>query len=161
MAVGTVLKDIGSCKQELLTAFVNNEDICELLFNKKSYTEEDIENLVYSQIFPYLYADETQTESRAYLCFEVDIQKCSSETIKDLKIIIWAYWHKDIMKYHKKGYCGTKVDILADMVERQIRDSYNFGIGKPQLVSVSNFFPNNKYYGRQLVYDVPDFKIKG
>ena len=40
MAEGTVLKDIGSCKQRLLTAFVNNDDICELLFNKKPYTEE-------------------------------------------------------------------------------------------------------------------------
>ena len=32
--------------------FVNNEDICELLFNKKKYTEDDVENLVYTQIFP-------------------------------------------------------------------------------------------------------------
>lgn len=161
MAEGTVLKDIGSCKQRLLTALVKNEDICELLFNKKKYTEDDVENLMYTQIFPYLYTDETQTETLAYLCFEVDIPRCSSGTVKDMKIIIWAYCHKDIMKYSKKGYYGTKVDILADMVERQIRDSYDFGIGKPELVSVTNFFPNNKYYGRQLVYNIPEFKVKG
>ena len=39
MAEGTVLKDIGSCKQKLLTAFVNSDEICELLFDKKPYTE--------------------------------------------------------------------------------------------------------------------------
>ena len=161
MNKGMFLKDIGSCKQRLLTAFANNEDICELLFNKKPYTEDDVENLVYTQIFPYLYIDETQTESRAYLCFEVDVPRCSSETIKDMKIVIWAYCHKDIMKYSKKGYYGTKVDILADMVERQIRDSYDFGVGKPELTLVSNFSPNDKYYGRQLIYNVPDFKFKG
>ena len=161
MAEGTVLKDIGSCKQKLLTAFVNNDEICELLFNKKPYTEDDVENLVYTQIFPYLYTDETQTETLAYLCFEIDIPKCSSGTIKDLKIVIWAYCHKDTMRYSKKGYYGTKVDILADMVEKLIRDSYDFGIGKPELISVTNFFPNNKYYGRQLIYNVPEFKIKG
>ena len=85
----------------------------------------------------------------------------SSGTVKDLKIIVLAYCHKDIMKYSKKGYYGTRVDILADMVERKLRDSYDFGIGKPKLISVTNFFPNNKYYGRQLVYNVPEFKVKG
>lgn len=161
MAEGTVLKDIGSCKQRLLTAFVSNDDICELLFNKKPYTEDDVENLMYKQLFPYLYTDETQTETLTYLCFEVDVPRLSSGTVKDMKIIVLAYCHKDIMKYSKKGYYGTRVDILADMVERQLRDSYDFGIGKPELISVTNFFPNNKYYGRQLVYNVPEFKVKG
>lgn len=161
MANGTVLKDIGSLKQQLLTAFVNSPDICELLLNKESYTEDEVENLLYKQVFPYLYTDDTQTEMLAYLCFEVDIPRFSSGTIKDMKIIVWAYCHKGAMRHYKSGYSGTKVDILSDMVERQIRDSYKLGIGKPELVSVTNFFPNNKYYGRQLVYNVPDFKIKG
>lgn len=160
MAEGTVLKDIGSCKQKLLTAFVNSDEICELLFNKKPYTEDDVEKLMYTQVFPYLYTDETQTETLTYLCFEVDVPRFSSGTVKNMNIIVLAYCHKDIMEYQKKGYYGTRVDILADMVERKLRDSYDFGIGKPELVSVTNFFPNNKYYGRQLIYTVPDFKIK-
>lgn len=161
MAEGTVLKDIGSCKQRLLTAVVNDDDICGLLLDKKSYTEDDVDGLMYTQIFPYLYTDETQTETLTYLCFEVDVPRFSSGTVKDLKMIVLAYCHKGIMKYSKKGYYGTRVDILADMVERKLRDSYDFGIGKPELVSVTNFFPNNKYYGRQLVYNIPEFKIKG
>lgn len=152
MAEGTVLKDIGSCKQRLLTAVVNDDDICGLLLNKKSYTEDDVDGLMYTQIFPYLYTDETQTETLTYLCFEVDVPRFSSGTVKDLKMIVLAYCHKDIMKYSKKGYYGTRVDILADMVERKLRDSYDFGIGKPELVSVTNFFPNNKYYGVSLQY---------
>ena len=161
MAEGTVLKDIGSCKQRILTAVVNDEDICGLLLNKKSYTEDDVDGLMYKQIFPYLYTDETQTETLTYLCFEVDVPRLSSGTVKDMKIIVLAYCHKNIMKYSKKGYYGTRVDILADMVERKLRDSYDFGIGKPELISVTNFFPNNKYYGRQLIYKVPEFKVKG
>ena len=160
MAEGTVLKDIGSCKQKLLTAFVNSDEICELLFNKKPYTEDDVEGLMYTQIFPYLYTNETKTETLTYLCFEVDVPKLSSGTVKDMKIIVLAYCHKDIMKYSKKGYYGTRADILADMVERKLRDSYDFGIGKPELISVTNFFPNNKYYGRQFIYNVPEYLKK-
>ncbi len=161
MANGTVLKDIGSCKQQLISAFINNDDICELLFDKKPYTETDAEKLMYKQVFPYLYIDDVQTESTTYLCIEVDIPRQASNTIKELEINVWAYCHKNIMKYAKKGYYGTRADILSDMVEKQIRDSYDFGIGKPELKSVTYFFPGNKYYGRQLVYRVPDFKIKG
>lgn len=165
MEQGKVLMDIGSCKQKMLSLFVNNPDICSILLNKKTYTEDEQRDLKYTQIFPYLYVGEkgndTQKEVLTYLCFEVDISRCSSNTIKDMKIIIWCYCHKDIMKYSKKGYYGTRVDILADMVERQLRDSYDFGIGKPELISSPYFFPNTGFYGRQLIYNIPDFKVKG
>lgn len=155
----SVLKDIGSYKNSLLSAFINSSEICELLFDKKPHTEEDVENLIYTQVFPYLYIDETQTEVLTYLCFEVDVPRIPTGTIKDVKLIIWAYCHKDAMKYSKKGYSGTKADILADMVESCLRESDKFGIGKLQLLSCTHFSPNNKYYGKQLIYNMPDFKI--
>ena len=163
MIESSVLKDIGYCKQLLYSSFINDTDICELLFNKQSYTDDDIENLFYSQIFPYLYVDETQDNTLTYLCYELDIppsNEKSSSAIKNMKIIVLAYCHKDIMQYSKQGYYGTRVDILADMVERKLRNSYDFGIGKPELVSVTNYFPNNKYYGRKLIYNIPFFKVK-
>lgn len=158
---GSILKDMGSYKNTLLSYFINSEDICELMFNKKAYTEKDVDNLIYSQIFPYLYVDDTQNEVLPYLCIEVGVPRISTGTIKDMKLIIWAYCHKDSMRYYKKGYSGTKVDILADMVERVLRESNKFGIGKLQLISCEHFFPNSKYYGKQLVYNMPDFKVKG
>lgn len=159
MSEGSILKDMGSYKSTLLSYFVNCDEICELMFNKNPYTEEDVDNLIYSQIYPYLYVDDTQDETLSYLCIEVSVPRIPTGTIKDMKLIIWAYCHKDSMKYSKKGYSGTKADILADMVERILRDSNKFGIGKLQLLSCEHFFPNNKYYGRQLIYNIPDFRI--
>ena len=161
MIEDSVLKDIGSYKNKLLSAFITSDDICELLFNKKPYAEEDVDNLIYSQVFPYLYVDETQTDVKAYICCEVDVPRVPTGTIKDMKLIIWAYCHKDGMRYSKKGYSGTKVDILVDMIEKQLRESDELGIGKPQLLSCTYFIPNSKYYGKQMVYNMPDFKVKG
>lgn len=76
-----------------------------------------------------------------------------------MKVIIWAYCHKTIMEYRRKGFNGTRIDILADMIERQLRDSNKFGIGKLKLESSTYFFPNREYYGRQLIFFMPDFKI--
>ena len=157
--ITSVIKDIGSYKNQLVTLLQNSPDICELMLGE-DYTDEDVNNMVYDQLFPYLYVDETQTEVRPYLCVEVDIPRIATATIKDMKIVVWAYCHKDCMKYTKKGYLGTRADILADMVERQLHDSRNFGIGKLRLDSVSYFFPNSKYYGRQMIYTIPDFAVK-
>lgn len=159
MVEGSILKDMGSYKNKIVSAFINSDEICELLFNKEPYTEEDVENLIYSQVFPYLYVDETQTEVKTYICFEVDVPRIPTGTVKDMKLIVWAYSHKDGMRYYKKGHSGTKVDILADMIERQLRESNEFGIGKLQLLSCTYFIPNSKYYGKQMVYNMPDFKV--
>lgn len=155
-----VLKDIGLYKNRLISTFLNSDDITKLLLNKNIYSEEEVDNLLYSQVFPYLYVDETQTEVLSYLCLEVNIPRIPTTTIKDVQIIIWAYCHKDCMQYSKKGFLGTRADILADMVERELRDSDRFGIGKLKLTSVSHFFPNNKYYGREMRFTIPDFKVK-
>lgn len=157
---GSLLKDMGLYKNNLLSALVSSKDICDLMmYGRENYTEDDVENLVYTQIFPYLYTNETQDETLPYLCVEVDLPRTPTRTIKDMKLIVWAYAHKSIMKYSKKGYSGTRVDILADMVERQLRNSDKFGIGKLELQTCTYFFPQSKYYGKQLIYNMPDFKF--
>lgn len=155
-----VLKDIGVYKNRLVSAILNSNNIIQLLLNKDTYSDEEVDDLMYTQIFPYLYVDGTQLEVLSYLCLEVNVPRIPTTTIKDIQIIIWAYCHKDCMKYSKKGFLGTRADILADMVERELRDSDRFGIGKLRLTSVSHFFPNNKYYGREMRFTIPDFKVK-
>lgn len=155
-----VLKDIGVYKNRLVSAILNSNNIIQLLLNKDTYSDEEVDDLMYTQIFPYLYVDGTQIEVLSYLCLEVNVPRIPTTTIKDIQIIIWAYCHKDCMKYSKKGFLGTRTDILADMVERELRDSDRFGIGKLRLTSVSHFFPNNKYYGREMRFTIPDFKVK-
>lgn len=162
MSSNSVLKDISTCKNNILSSFTDSKDICDLMLltsDNDEYDDEDVVNLIYTQIFPYLYVDETQTDVKPYICCEVDVPRIPTGTIKDMKLIVWAYCHKDCMKYSKNGYRGTRVDILVDMIERQLRDSNKFGIGKLQLDSVTYFFPSKNYYGRQLVFTIPDFKV--
>lgn len=153
-----ILKDIGTCKSAIINSILNDAEIMELMIGKK-FTDEQVENIVYNQVFPYLYIDETQTETKTYICCEVNVPRIPTNTIKDMVITIWVFCHKDIMKYSKKGYRGTRTDILADMIERNLRDSDKFGIGKVHLDSATCISPNTKLYGRQLVFTIPDFKI--
>ena len=154
-----ILKDIGACKSVIINSLLDNTEIMELMLGK-NFTETQVDNIFYEQIFPYLYIDETQIETKSYICCEVNIPKIPTSTIKNISICLWAFCHKDIMKYSKKGYKGSRADILADMVERCLRNSNKFGIGKLHLDSVTNIYPNNKTYGREMIFTIPDFKIK-
>ena len=138
---------------------MDSPDICKAMLGD-TYSSTDVENLVYTQVFPYLYVDETQTEVLPYICLEVDIPRIPTHTIKDMKITVWAYCHKDCMKYSLPEYLGTRVDILADIIERLLSDSDDFGIGHLHLESVTYIFPQNKYYGKQMIFTIPDFKMK-
>lgn len=164
-----VLKDIGLIKNRILPLLLNSADILEALLGS-GYTEEQVwgkegddddYGIVYRQIFPYLYIDGAQTEALSYLCYEVDVPQIPTGTIKEMKIIIWAYCHRDCMKYSKKGFLGTRADILADAVERELCDYQKFGIGRLHLDSVTYLNSSNTaYYGRQLIFTIPDFKAK-
>ena len=62
------LKDIGKYKNRLLSIIVNSKDICEAILGV-NYNEENVdEQLIYSNIFPYLYINDTHTEQKSYIC---------------------------------------------------------------------------------------------
>ena len=153
------LKDIGTYKNRLLSAIIQSEDVCETILGK-DYDDTDVdEQLIYHNIFPYLYIDETQTKQESYICIEVDVPRTMDLAYKDMRIIVWCYCHKGIMKYSKKGYLGTRADILSDMVDRFLNSSNDFGLGRLKLQSSTYFSPSKDYYGRQLIYSCPEFNI--
>ena len=110
----SLLKDIGVCKEKLSFSFLDSPEICELMIGKKNYSEEEVHNLIYKQIFPYLYIDDTQTEVMTYICLEVDIPRIPTHTIKNVQVIIWICSHKEDMKYSKYGYLGNTVQEILD-----------------------------------------------
>ena len=156
----SLLHDVGLYKNRLINIMLNNSDICKLLLDDENITTEKVDSLIYTQIFPYLFVVNTQTQKLTYLCIEIDIPKVPTRTIKYMKLTIWTYSHRDCMPYSKKGFLGTRVDILVDMVERTLKDSNEFGIGKWKLDYVTRFFPHSSYYGKEMVFSISDFKYK-
>lgn len=165
----SVNRDLGRCKNILANILVDSEDIKEIMVFGEPYSDEmwygkdNDENdfgIIYKQIFPHLYASETQTRVKPFIFFETNIYRIPTSAIKDIKITIWCLCHKNCMQFSKKGYLGTRADILADAVERSLNDTYRFGIGKLRLESVTNMSVLDNYYGREMIFTCPDFKEK-
>lgn len=153
------LKDIGEYKAKLLNMISDNEDIGELILGEK-YDKDNSDEMLYENLFPFLFVQDVQTVTKSYLCIEVDVPRTIDFTFKDMKVIVWCYCHKDIIKYNKRGYKGTRVDILSDMVDRMLNSSNKFGLGRLHLQSATYFSPALKFYGRQLIYNCSEFNIK-
>lgn len=153
------LKDIGIYKNRLFSAILGSHDIAQLILGSDYNIELVDELIMYKNIFPYLYVDETQIVQTSYVCIEVDIPRTIDFTYKDMKVIVWCYCHKGIMRYSHKGYLGTRADILSDMVDRLLNSSNNFGPGRLRLQSATYFNPGKEFYGRQLIYSCHEFNI--
>lgn len=153
------LKDIGKYKNRLFSTITQSEDIAELMLGQNYDKENGDEILTEKHIFPYLYVDDTQVEQLSYICLEVEVPRTMDFSFKDMKVIIWCYCHRGIMKYSKKDYLGTRADILSDMVDRLLNSSNNYGLGRLRLQSTTYIMPGKNYYGRQLIYTCPEFNI--
>ena len=153
----SMLKDIGIYKDIIISNLIS-DDILELLLGK-NYTEKQAANVVYSQIFPFLYTEDVQTETKSYIGIDI-VPEESTRKVKNMTLVIWAYCHKDIMRYSKTGYRGNRADILSDMIDRKIRNLDNLGIGLLEFKKAPYFMPQTKFYGRQITYSIPDFKVK-
>lgn len=153
------LKDIGNYKGEVMSTILKSEDIGKLILGKAYNPNTAQDDLLYTNVFPYLYVNDTQTETKSYVCFEVDVPRTMDFTYKNMKVIVWCYCHKEIMKYSHKGYRGTRADILTDMVDRLLNSSNKFGLGRLELQSANYFQPSKGFYGRQLVYSCAEFNI--
>lgn len=153
------LKDIGIYKTRLLSAIVNSKDICELILGNGCGNDNLDERLMYKNVFPFLYIDDTQTKQESYICIEVDVPRTMDFTFKDMKVHVWCYCHKDIMQYQKNDYLGTRTDILSDMVDRLLNSSNDYGLGRLKLKSCDHFYPSKEHYGRELIYSCTEFNI--
>lgn len=163
-----MLKELGNYKNRLGSLFVNNDNICKLLLGQNYESEfDDLDAELDKYVIPHLYIPGTITETKAYIMYDVEVNKTYGHT-KEMKITIECICHKDITKYREKptGYPGLRYDVLAEFIEEVLcPDDENannqiikkFGIGSLDLQNVKLFL-TDKFIGRVLIFTVPDFR---
>lgn len=161
------LSELGAYKHKVAAIFANDPDIIDILLGKVDEDADTDEMLLgddedsCGHIYEYEYVDDTNETTDTYLCIETVMVKAPTDTAYRVYLYVFAYCHKKIMQsYKKKGRVGTRVDILAENVDRLLNGNKDFGIGRLRLVSNDVYKPNNSYYGRFLCYEAVDFNRK-
>lgn len=163
-----MLKELGDYKNRLWSLFVNNDNICKLIFGQNYIDEvDDLDTESDKYMIPHLYVPDTITQTKSYIMYETYCKGTNGQT-KTMQIVIQAICHKDIVKYVEKpsGYSGLRYDVLAEFIEEILcpedRAKKNeiikkFGIGGFELKS-ADIFLTKDFIGRTLTFIVPDFR---
>ena len=157
----SVARDLAFIKSKVISRLLESDEFAEVMLRKTDFTEDEKNDMEYKQIFDYPYIDGTQEEVMPYVCIET-VCRGTNRTTKSMDLYVWIFVHRNCMKMDKniKSYMGNRADVLADIVERLLRDADDLGIGKPSLDDIGYTVPQSSYFGRQLKYSIPDFKIK-
>lgn len=146
------LEEIPEYKTDLLHSFINNEKIVTYIGNKDKEIQDPVD-LIGINVFPFPYVPDTETEVKTYICMDIYVPKVKDMIFKDVQIVLNIFSHKEMGTYKGK----SRVDLINIEVDKILNGSYDFGIDKVDLVSVMPYVPNNKFSGKQIVYNVPNF----
>ena len=157
----SVARDLAFVKSKVISRLLESDEFAKVMLRKENFTDDEKYNMEYKQVFDYPYVDGTQKEVMPFVCVET-VCRGANRTIKSMDLYVWIFVHRGCMKMESnmKSYIGNRADVLIDIVERLLRDSDDLGIGKPNLDDIGYTVPQSSYFGRQLKYSIPDFKIK-
>ena len=158
----SAVRDLAFIKSKVISRLLESDEFAEVMLRKKDFTKDDKSNMEYTQVFDYPYVDGTQEEVMPFVCMET-VCRGANRTTKSIDLYIWIFVHRDCMqmnKQHIKTYMGNRADVLMDIIERLLRGSNDLGIGNLSLLDIGYTIPQSKYFGRQIRYNIPDFKIK-
>ena len=157
----SVARDLAFVKSKVISRLLESDEFAKVMLRKDDFTDDEKNDMEYKQVFDYPYVDGTQEEVMPFVCVET-VCRGTNRTVKSMDLYIWIFVHRDCMQMESnvKSYMGNRADVLTDIIERLLRDSDDLGIGKPSLDDISYTVPQSSYYGRQLKYSIPDFKVK-
>ena len=94
-------------KSKAISMMLSQDNIMEL-FEK---SEEDLENIVYTNIFPYGYIPKTQTNVELYITVEVSVPKMLFRQVwEHPHMTIKLICHQDKMRLNKAGISATRLN---------------------------------------------------
>lgn len=146
------LNELSSAKSRLLQYFLSDQEFVDLVRGKENSPTPDL-GLRYTSVFPYPYVDDTVTEQKVFVCFDIDVPRTFNNAIKEVQLSIWVFAHKALMLTPK----GVLIDRLASCIDKMLNGSGEFGVSPLELKSVTRAGHFAKdFYGRTLTYTVKD-----
>ena len=124
---------------------------------------DEADSIYGKYIFDFAYVDSTTELAEAYICVEAEMPSIQSYTIKDMKLFVTVFCHKKYMGLDPEKFdklSGNRRDNLIRFIDATINESMAFGIGKLTLESASVVNAPNGFTARELIYEVPEFKVK-
>ncbi len=137
------LKDIMSCKLNLMNMLLNSQDVIDLINNSES------DDLSETNIFMHPFIPDTNTIATTFIWFDITVPRIQNGLIKEISLRIDIFSHKEVIR---TGMGYTRVDKLQSVIDEMLNGHQNFGIDEIVLISNPLLIVNDKYVGKSLYY---------
>lgn len=132
-------------------------------------------------IFDYNFVDETVTQEKTFIFVDTNIDSIANNTFTDFILYVAIFTDKSLVRinssstptatqlqdmgYYSTGQRGNRIFALCDCVDNILN-----GCNKLKTLGeitpyprnhMSNYFPNNKYWGKMLIYHVKNYNPGG
>lgn len=141
------LKQISEYKNKIISQFLNNDSILSAL------NPNDINDYVYTHIFPYEYIPETAENVTSYITMEIDVTSPRKEKWANTIIKIWIISHQNNMKIQLPKMSKTRNDYLAELVCDELNGNSNYGFKTLMLKSSTTGAFNSVWRYRSLIFE--------
>lgn len=118
-------------KQQIMSMFINNDEIVRLIDNKDI---DNTEELINENIFYYLRVPQVPEEEKTYICIEVDIpdaDRLYNNMLREHVITVYIITHENLMSTP----LGTRTDLLSAEIDRLLSSQRIIGKTKTELMS--------------------------
>lgn len=159
----THLDDLVEFPQMVIKALATQENIRELLADKKGATIEDLEDQYgrWVHFFDYDFIPGTQQEIISAVCVDIDLQPLDGAMLQaDLYIsIMCSKALMDISNQTLPGYVGNRVSNLVRYIDLVLRGRRDFGIGRLDMPTVRTVASGNQNVcKKEIRYSIPNFR---
>ena len=148
--------DIVEYRKLIMQQIVESEELRRLLDEDNSPHPE--ESIPFNKAYPHEYVPETIKETDKFINFDLRATLDGrNEIYKDITIYFFISCHQHVVPYWEDGrqYCWYD-KVVCELDE--IFSGHNIlGVGKTWLMSNIPYYPQNKFKGRQLTFQVKDF----
>ena len=154
------LEDFYDYKNKFMEHILTNEKIVSLLSEKDEdgndiYTLENSRELMYKQVFPFLYVPETIHDGCTYVCCDVDVQEAPDKTFYEAVIYVWVFAHRSRLRLPNGE--GVRTDKICSEIAKTINGSREYGLGELDFYMTKRFAPVSDYDGKQMFFYATEF----
>lgn len=140
----------------IMGELVKSKEIIKLLGVEDEEYPEDF--IPYKYSYPHEYIPDTIKESGRWINFDISATIDSRNKVyRDLKIFFFILCHRDNSQYIENGRHYYWCDKAVCEIDNIFNETNLLGVGNTEFVSNNPYYPQNKFVGRLLTFEVKDF----
>lgn len=147
-------------KNNILYKLITNENLVKaLVCNDEDFLNYDLSGfnpttLIYNQIFPYQYTNNTEDTLKTFITMSFGNYKYINNSFKSGIFSIFIFSHKNLMKTDN----GLRTDYILNEVDDMFNKKKDVGNFSLELYGGGDFKVNNDYFGSFITYKFTDFQ---